>query len=31
MVVAGKGGVVAALPLHRLVVEQAYRSPRRGY
>ena len=31
MVVAGKGGVVATLPLHPLVVEHAYRMPRKGF
>lgn len=31
MVVAGKGGVTATLPLHHLVIEQAYRMPRRGF
>lgn len=31
MVVKGKGGVTATMPLHHFVVEQAYRMPRRGY
>lgn len=31
MVVTGKGGVTATLPLHPLVVEHAYRMPTRGY
>lgn len=31
VVVVGKGGVRATLPLHHLVHEQAYRMPRRGY
>jgi integrase len=31
IIVAGKGGVTATLPLHHLVVEQAYLMPRRGF
>ncbi|UXA04434.1 site-specific integrase [Mycobacterium sp. SMC-2] len=31
LVVTGKGGVTATLPLHHLVVEHAYRMPRRGW
>lgn len=31
MVVTGKGGVTATLPVHHLVVEHAYRMPRKGY
>lgn len=31
MVVKGKGGVVATVPLHHRVVEHAYQMPRKGY
>jgi integrase len=31
IIVAGKGGVTATLPLHHLVIEHAYRLPRRGF
>jgi site-specific recombinase XerD len=31
IIVAGKGGVTATLPLHHLVIEHAYLMPRRGF
>ena len=31
LVVTGKGGATATLPLHHMVVEQAYRMPRKGF
>lgn len=31
MIVTGKGGFTATLPLHHLVVEMAYQMPRKGY
>jgi hypothetical protein len=31
IVVSGKGGVTATMPLHHLVLEQAFKMPRRGF